>query len=67
LKHKWGDICAFRAFPYKFQTSLQVVELVDDYIQSEINKPPMQTTCTVRFSYEVISLVFVGAVDIVTH
>lgn len=66
LKHKWGDICAFRAFPYKFQTSLQFVELIDDYIQSEINKPPMQDTCTVRFSYEVISLVFVGAVDIVT-
>ncbi|AES79207.2 general transcription factor 3C polypeptide 5 [Medicago truncatula] len=46
LKHKWGDICAFRAFPYKFQTSLQFVELIDDYIQSEINKPPMQDTCT---------------------
>ncbi|KAL2340611.1 hypothetical protein Fmac_008551 [Flemingia macrophylla] len=21
-KHRWEDICAFRAFPYKFQTSL---------------------------------------------
>jgi hypothetical protein len=58
LNHKWEDICAFRAFHYKFQTSLQFFELVDDYIQSEINKPPMQATCTVRFSYEVTSLVF---------
>ncbi|CAK8564535.1 unnamed protein product [Lathyrus sativus] len=45
-EHRWGDICAFRAFPYKFQTSLQFFELVDDYIQVEINKPPMQGTCT---------------------
>ncbi|XP_027360162.1 general transcription factor 3C polypeptide 5-like isoform X2 [Abrus precatorius] len=44
--HRWEDICAFRAFPYKFQTSLQLFELVDDYIQSEINKPPSQATCT---------------------
>jgi hypothetical protein len=54
LNQRWEDICSFRAFPYKVQTSLQFFELVDDYIQSEINKPPMQTTCTVRFSYEVI-------------
>ena len=46
LKHRWEDICAFRAFPNKFQTSLQLVEFVDDFIQSEINKPPMQATCT---------------------
>ncbi|CAI8612601.1 unnamed protein product [Vicia faba] len=46
LEHRWGDICAFRTFPYKFQTSLQLFELVDDYIQAEINKPPMQGTCT---------------------
>ncbi|XP_012575688.1 uncharacterized protein [Cicer arietinum] len=46
LKHRWEDICAFRAFPYKFQTSLQLFELVDDYVQSEINKPTMQITCT---------------------
>ncbi|XP_029126617.1 general transcription factor 3C polypeptide 5 isoform X5 [Cajanus cajan] len=45
-KHRWEDICAFRAFPYKFQTSLQLFELVDDYIQAEINKPPSQSTCT---------------------
>lgn len=49
-KHRWEDICAFRAFPYKLQTSLQLFELVDDYIQSEINKPPLQATCTVSFS-----------------
>ncbi|WJX76307.1 hypothetical protein P8452_59746 [Trifolium repens] len=46
LNQRWEDICSFRAFPYKVQTSLQFFELVDDYIQSEINKPPMQTTCT---------------------
>ncbi|KAL9328264.1 hypothetical protein ACSQ67_003267 [Phaseolus vulgaris] len=46
LKHKWEDICAFRVFPYKFQTSLQFFDLVDDYIQSEINKPPLRATCT---------------------
>ncbi|XP_047165634.1 general transcription factor 3C polypeptide 5-like [Vigna umbellata] len=45
-KHKWEDICAFRVFPYKFQTSLQFFDLVDDYIQSEIKKPPLRTTCT---------------------
>ncbi|XLR21912.1 hypothetical protein S83_014640 [Arachis hypogaea] len=45
-KHRWGDICAFHAFPCKFQTSLQLFELVDDYIQSEINKPPLLAVCT---------------------
>ncbi|RDX74396.1 General transcription factor 3C polypeptide 5 [Mucuna pruriens] len=45
-KHRWEDICAFRAFPCKFQTSLQLFDLVDDYIQSEINKPPSRATCT---------------------
>ncbi|GMY16885.1 general transcription factor 3C polypeptide 5-like [Fagus crenata] len=46
LKHRWEDICAFRVFPYKFQTSLQFFELADDYIQQEIRKPSKQTTCT---------------------
>ncbi|CAJ2672435.1 unnamed protein product [Trifolium pratense] len=46
LNQRWEDICAFRTFPHKFQTSLQFFELVDDYIQSEINKPPIQATCT---------------------
>ncbi|KAK7406886.1 hypothetical protein VNO78_08521 [Psophocarpus tetragonolobus] len=45
-RHRWEDICAFRVFPYKFQTSLQLFDLVDDYIQSEINKPPIRPTCT---------------------
>lgn len=49
LKHRWEDICSFRVFPYKFQTSLQLFELVDDYIQQEIRKPPQQATCSVRF------------------
>ncbi|XP_057954994.1 uncharacterized protein LOC131148996 isoform X2 [Malania oleifera] len=57
LKHRWGDICAFRVFPYKCQTSLQLCELADDYIQQEIRKPSKQTTCTSAtgwFSYRVL-------------
>ncbi|XP_021626776.1 general transcription factor 3C polypeptide 5 isoform X4 [Manihot esculenta] len=46
LKQKWEDLCKFQVFPYKFQTSLQLSELDDDYIQQEIRKPPKQTTCT---------------------
>lgn len=46
LKHKWKDLCAFEAFPYKCQISLQLFELADDYIQQEIRKPSTQTTCT---------------------
>ncbi|XP_050237708.1 uncharacterized protein LOC126687258 [Mercurialis annua] len=46
LKHKWEDLCKFQVIPYKFQTSLQLCELDDDYIQQEIKKPPKQTTCT---------------------
>ncbi|KAF2298248.1 hypothetical protein GH714_020859 [Hevea brasiliensis] len=47
LKQKWEDLCKFQVFPYKCQTSLQLSELDDDYIQQEIRKPPKQTTCTV--------------------
>lgn len=46
LKHKWGDLCGFKVFPYKCQISLQLFELPDDYIQQEIKKPSTQTTCT---------------------
>nr|XP_043607063.1 general transcription factor 3C polypeptide 5-like isoform X2 [Erigeron canadensis] len=46
LEHKWDDICAFRVFPYQGQTSLQLFELADDYIQQEIRKPTTQTICT---------------------
>ncbi|CAL5375246.1 unnamed protein product [Camellia sinensis] len=46
LKHRWEDICSFRVFPYKCQTSLQFFELADDHIQQEIRKPPQQATCT---------------------
>ncbi|XP_019444865.1 PREDICTED: general transcription factor 3C polypeptide 5-like [Lupinus angustifolius] len=59
-KPRWEDICAFRAFPCKFQTSLQFFDLVDDYIQSEINKPPSQATCTYAtgwFSQHVIDCI----------
>ncbi|XP_054800226.1 uncharacterized protein LOC129304555 isoform X2 [Prosopis cineraria] len=45
-KHRWEDICTFRVFPHKIQTSLQLFELVDDYIQLEIKKLPVQATCT---------------------
>ncbi|KAL2507207.1 Transcription factor IIIC [Forsythia ovata] len=45
-KHRWEDTCAFRVFPLKFQTSLQLFELKDDYIQQEIRKLPSQTTCS---------------------
>ncbi|KAJ7969113.1 general transcription factor 3C polypeptide 5-like [Quillaja saponaria] len=48
MKHRWEDICAFRVFPSKLQTSLQLFELVDDYIQLEIRKPPTQTTCSFK-------------------
>ncbi|CAN1240353.1 General transcription factor 3C polypeptide 5 [Linum grandiflorum] len=46
LKHKWEDLCKFEAFPYKCHISLQLFELVDDYIQEEIKKPSKQPTCT---------------------
>ncbi|XP_024024632.1 general transcription factor 3C polypeptide 5 isoform X2 [Morus notabilis] len=45
-KQRWGDICTFQVFPVKCQTSLQLFELADDYIQQEIRKPPSQKTCT---------------------
>ncbi|PSS35759.1 General transcription factor 3C polypeptide like [Actinidia chinensis var. chinensis] len=45
-KHRWKDICSFQIFPYKCQTSLQLFELGDDYIQQEIRKPPQQATCS---------------------
>ncbi|PON71816.1 IIIC transcription factor [Parasponia andersonii] len=54
---RWEDICAFRVFPFKCQTSLQLFELADDYIQQEIRKPPSQKTCTYAtgwFSYAVL-------------
>ncbi|TYH58043.1 hypothetical protein ES332_D08G129000v1 [Gossypium tomentosum] len=45
LTHKWGDLCSFQVFPYKFQMILQLFELDDDYIQQEIRKPPKLETC----------------------
>lgn len=46
LKHNWSDICAFRVFPIKCQISMQLLELTDDYIQQEIQKPTNQATCS---------------------
>ncbi|XP_052173802.1 uncharacterized protein LOC127789077 [Diospyros lotus] len=45
-KHRWEDICSFGVFPHKCQTSLQLFELADDYIQQEIREPPNLETCT---------------------
>ncbi|OAP04837.1 hypothetical protein AXX17_AT3G43560 [Arabidopsis thaliana] len=45
-KPSWNDICAFKLFPFKCQTFLQLFELDDEYIQREIRKPPKQTTCS---------------------
>ncbi|PQM42286.1 general transcription factor 3C polypeptide 5-like [Prunus yedoensis var. nudiflora] len=57
LKHRWEDICAFRVFPYKCHTTLQLFELGDDYIQEQIRKPPAQTICSSEtgwFSYNML-------------
>uniref|UniRef100_A0A1J3JL82 General transcription factor 3C polypeptide 5 n=1 Tax=Noccaea caerulescens TaxID=107243 RepID=A0A1J3JL82_NOCCA len=45
-KPSWSEICAFKLFPFKCQTFLQLFELDDEYIQREIRKPPKQTTCS---------------------
>ncbi|KAF8093229.1 hypothetical protein N665_0387s0016 [Sinapis alba] len=45
-KPSWNDICAFKVFPFKCQTFLQLFELDDEYIQREIRKLPKQTTCS---------------------
>ncbi|KAH0900095.1 LOW QUALITY PROTEIN: hypothetical protein HID58_049663, partial [Brassica napus] len=47
-KRSWKDICAFKVFPFKCQTFLQLYELEDEYIQREIRKPPKQTTCNYK-------------------
>ncbi|CAN7072719.1 unnamed protein product [Brassica oleracea var. botrytis] len=45
-KPRWNDICAFKLFPFKCQTFLQLFELDDEYIQREIRKHGKQTTCS---------------------
>ncbi|KAF5188248.1 General transcription factor 3c polypeptide [Thalictrum thalictroides] len=50
LKHMWKDLCTFHVFPCKSQISLQLFELVDDYIQEEIRKPPEETFSVRSFS-----------------
>lgn len=44
-KFKWEDLCNFRVFPVKRQIYFQLFELVDDYIQQEIRKPPQEKEC----------------------
>ncbi|KAJ4715492.1 general transcription factor 3C polypeptide 5-like [Melia azedarach] len=59
-KHRWKDLCAFQVFPTKCSTSLQLFELVDDYIQQEIRKPIKLTTCSLQtgwFSRYVIAVI----------
>ncbi|KAH9717982.1 transcription factor IIIC subunit 5 [Citrus sinensis] len=60
LKHRWKDLCAFQVFPTKCSTSLQLFELVDDYIQQEIRKPVKRTTCSLQtgwFSSHVLAAI----------
>lgn len=60
LKHRWKDFCAFQVFPTKCSTSLQLFELVDDYIQQEIRKPVKRTTCSLQtgwFSSHVLAAI----------
>ncbi|KAL3820567.1 hypothetical protein ACJIZ3_006480 [Penstemon smallii] len=45
LTNKWKDICAFRVFPYNLQSTFQLCDLEDDYIQQEIRKPGSQESC----------------------
>ncbi|KAL8497538.1 hypothetical protein ACS0TY_021026 [Phlomoides rotata] len=58
-KSRWEDICAFRVFPRKAQTSMQLFELKDDYIQQEIRKPTTQENCSLQngwFSSHVLDI-----------
>ncbi|KAI6701421.1 hypothetical protein NL676_015745 [Syzygium grande] len=48
LEPRWEDICAFRVFPRKNHVSLQLCELVDEYIQQEIRNSPGKSTCTFK-------------------
>ncbi|XP_031272616.1 general transcription factor 3C polypeptide 5-like [Pistacia vera] len=60
LKNRWKDLCAFKVFPTKCSTSLQLFELADDYIQQEIRKPTKETTCSLEtgwFSRHVLALI----------
>ncbi|XP_011655959.1 general transcription factor 3C polypeptide 5 isoform X1 [Cucumis sativus] len=41
-----AGISAFQVFPRKFQTSLQLFELQDEYIQEEIRKPSEEALCS---------------------
>ncbi|XP_038983732.1 uncharacterized protein LOC103714079 [Phoenix dactylifera] len=46
LKHTWKDLCQFQVVPSKNFVFLQFFELIDEFIQHEIRKPPDQKTCT---------------------
>ncbi|KAG7022593.1 General transcription factor 3C polypeptide 5, partial [Cucurbita argyrosperma subsp. argyrosperma] len=46
MSYAHEKICAFQVFPHKFQTSLQLFELEDEYIQEEIKKPSEETSCS---------------------
>lgn len=46
LCYRHAEISAFQVFPQKFQTSLQLFELEDEYIQEEIRKPSVEASCS---------------------
>nr|XP_029122139.1 general transcription factor 3C polypeptide 5 isoform X2 [Elaeis guineensis] len=46
LKQTWKDLCHFQVLPSKNFVFLQLFELIDEFIQHEIRKPPDQKTCT---------------------
>ncbi|KAL3820566.1 hypothetical protein ACJIZ3_006471 [Penstemon smallii] len=58
LTNNWKDICAFRVFPYNLQSTFQLCDLEDDYIQQEIRKPGCQESCHMSFSSPVGNMWF---------
>lgn len=42
----WSDICSFKEAPVKKFSYLQLYDLDDEYIQSQIRRPPEQSTCS---------------------
>ncbi|XP_038888323.1 transcription factor tau subunit sfc1-like [Benincasa hispida] len=55
-----AEISAFQVFPHKFQTSLQLFELEDEYIQEEIRKPSEEASCSYEsgwFSLRIINCI----------
>ncbi|XP_071724775.1 uncharacterized protein [Rutidosis leptorrhynchoides] len=49
LNHRWKDLCAFRVFPYKFQTSFQLFEMCKTGWFSEWVLESIRSRVTMRF------------------